>query len=152
MLKLIPPAISPDLMSVLMRMGHGDDLVLADGNFPAETNAKQLIRADGHSMTAMLDAVLHVFPVDTFVEAPVLVMQPVDPAEPEPPIWNDFRRLLTKHEGRPVPLQPVERYKFYELARQAFAIVTTGETAIYANIILKKGVVPIKQGKANSTR
>ncbi len=144
MLKLIPPAISPELMSVLMRMGHGDDLVLADGNFPAETNARELIRADGHGMANMLDAILHVFPVDTFVEAPVLVMQPVDPGDPEPPIWSDFRRLLTKHEGRPVPLQTVERFKFYDLARQAFAIVSTGETAIYANVILKKGVVPVR--------
>src|SRR5690349_19203537 len=124
MLKLIPPAISPELMSVLMRMGHGDDLVLADGNFPAETNARYLVRADGHSMPTMLDAILHVFPIDTFVETPVLVMQPVDPSEPEPPIWNDFRKLLAKHERRPVALTAIERFPFYDLAKKAFAIVT----------------------------
>lgn len=143
MLKGIPPAISPDLMNVLMRMGHGDDLVLADGNFPAETNARSLVRADGHSMTAMLDAILRVFPIDDFVETPVLVMNPVDPREPEPPIWNEFRRLLTKHERRPILLTPVDRFQFYDLAKKAFAIVSTGETAIYANLILKKGVVPV---------
>lgn len=144
MLKHIPPCISPELMNVLMRMGHGDDLVLADGNFPAETNAKHLIRADGHSMTAILDAVLKFLPVDTFVETPVTVMRPVDPKEPEPPIWTEFRRIIRKYEGRDVPLHTVERFAFYEQARQAFAIVTTGETAIYANVILKKGVVPIQ--------
>jgi L-fucose mutarotase len=141
MLKGIPPAISPDLMNVLMRMGHGDDLVLADGNFPAETNAKCLVRADGHSMTTMLDAILHVFPIDAFVDAPVLVMNPVDPHQPEPPIWNEFRKILAKHERRPIPLQSVERFQFYDFAKQAFAIVSTGETEIYANLILKKGVV-----------
>jgi len=144
MLKLIPPCISPELMHLLMRMGHGDDLVLADGNFPAETHARTLIRADGHSMTTLLDAILKFFPVDTFVDAPVKVMQPVDSRAVEPPIWREFRELLEKHEGRPVALQTVERFEFYEQARNAFAIVSTGETAIYANVILKKGVVPME--------
>jgi L-fucose mutarotase len=81
--------------------------------------------------------------VDTFVESPVVVMRPVDPEEPEPPIWAEFRRIIRKHEGREIPLHAVERFAFYEQARQAFAIVTTGETAIYANVILKKGVVPV---------
>lgn len=142
MLKNVPTCISPELMNVLMRMGHGDDLVLADGNFPAETNARQLIRADGHGMTTILDAVLTFLPVDTFVEAPVVVMNPVDPQAPEPPIWMEFRSLLRKHEGRPVALQTVPRFEFYDLAKKAFAIVATSETAIYANVILKKGVVP----------
>jgi L-fucose mutarotase len=142
MLKNVPTCISPELMNVLMRMGHGDDLVLADGNFPAETNARQLIRADGHGMTTILDAVLTFLPVDTFVEAPVVVMNPVDPQAPEPPIWSEFRSLLRKHEGRSVALQTVPRFEFYDLAKKAFAIVATSETAIYANVILKKGVVP----------
>lgn len=141
MLKGIPPEVSPELMSVLMRMGHGDDLVLADGNFPAETNARRIVRADGHGLTAILDAILSFFPLDTFVEQPAVVMQPVDPKTPEPPIWSDFRSLLTKHEGRPISLQPIERFQFYDLAKNAFAVVATGETAIYANLILKKGVV-----------
>ena len=144
MLKGVPPCISPELMQVLMRMGHGDNLVLADGNFPAETHAKQLVRADGHGMATILDAVLRFLPVDTFVDAPVLVMQPVEPNAPEPPIWSQFRRILEKHEGRAVPLQTVERFQFYDLAKQAFTIVSTGETTIYANIILKKGVVPFQ--------
>ncbi len=144
MLKGVPSAISPELMHVLMRMGHGDDLVLADGNFPAETNARHLVRADGHSMTTMLDAILRFFPIDTFVESPVLVMKPVDPKAPEPPIWDEFRSLLSRHEQRTVPLQAVERFEFYDLTKRAFAIVSTSETAIYANLILKKGVVPVK--------
>jgi L-fucose mutarotase len=143
MLKLIPPAISPDLMDILMRMGHGDELVLADGNFPAETNARQLVRADGHGMTAILDAILHVFPIDDFVETPVLVMKPVDATAPEPPIWNEFRTIISHHEKRIVPLHAVERFEFYDLTKNAFAIVSTSERAIYANLILKKGVVPI---------
>lgn len=143
MLKLIPPAISPDLMDILMRMGHGDELVLADGNFPAETNARQLVRADGHGMTAILDAILHVFPIDDFVETPVLVMKPVDGQAPEPPIWNEFRTIISRHEKRIVPLHAVERFEFYDLTKKAFAIVSTSERAIYANLILKKGVVPI---------
>ena len=141
MLKGIPPAISPRLMAILMRMGHGDELVLADGNFPAETNARRFVRADGHSLPVMLDGILRFFPIDDFVDDPVLVMQPVAPSAPEPPIWSEFRTVIQRHEGRSVPLHPLERYEFYERARNAFAIVSTGETAIYANLILKKGVV-----------
>lgn len=143
MLKGIPPAISPELMAILMRMGHGDDLVLADGNFPAETNARRMVRADGQGVTAILAAILLFFPLDTSVEHPAVVMSPVDPQAPEPPIWSDFRSLLTKHEGRPVSLHAVERFEFYDLAQNAFAIVATGETAIFANLILKKGVVSV---------
>src|SRR5436190_2396922 len=98
MLKLIPPVISPELMSLLMRMGHGDEIVLADGNFPAESHAQRLVRSDGHSVSDVLDAILKFFPLDTFVDHPASVMQPVDEATPEPPIWNDYRALIKKHE------------------------------------------------------
>ncbi len=141
MLKGIPSVISPDLMSVLMRMGHGDDLVLADGNFPAESHARHIVRADGHGVTALLRAILPFFPLDTFVEHAALVMQPVDLQTPEPPLWSDFRSLLTQSEGRPISVQPIERFRFYDLAKSAFAIVATGESAAYANLILRKGVV-----------
>ncbi len=141
MLKLIPPCISPELMSVLMRMGHGDEIVLADGNFPAESHAHRIVRADGHGVPEMLDAILKFFPLDTFVDHPASVMEPVDPTTPEPPIWSEYRALLQKHEGRDMELKPVERFRFYDFARSAYAIVATGETAIYANLILKKGVV-----------
>ncbi len=141
MLKHIPLILSPDLFTTLMRMGHGDELVLADGNFPAEGLGRPVVRADGHPLLPLLDAILQFFPVDDFVAAPACVMQPVDPGTPEPPIWAEFRQLLATHEGRPIVVEPIERFAFYDRARSAFAIVATGETAIYANLILKKGVV-----------
>jgi len=141
MLKHIPPCISPELMSVLMSMGHGDEIILADGNFPADSNAQRIVRADGHGVPVILDAILKFFPLDTFVDHRASVMQPFDPNTPEPPIWSDYRSILEKHEGQKVELRPVERFRFYELARSAYAIVATGETAVYANLILKKGVV-----------
>jgi L-fucose mutarotase len=141
MLKGLSPLLSPDLLAILMRMGHGDDLVIADGNFPAESMGQRVIRADGHSATAILDAVLTLFPIDTFVTDPIRVMQPVDPQTPEPPIWTTFRQIIDAREPCRRSLCPVERFAFYDLARSAFAVIATGETAIYANIILKKGVV-----------
>jgi len=141
MLKRIPPCLSPELMSILMRMGHGDEIVLADGNFPAESHAQRLVRADGHGVPEILDAILRFLPLDTFVDHPASVMLPVDEATPEPPIWAEFRATILKHEGRAIELRPVERFRFYDFARSAYAIVATGETAIYANLILKKGVV-----------
>ena len=141
MLKGIPPLITPELMSILMRMGHGDDLVIADGNFPAETMGRRVVRVDGHSATEVLNAVLKFVPIDDFVDDPVKVMQPVDPTTPEPAIWQEFRQLLAEHETRPLELTRVERFEFYRQAQAAFAVVATGETAVYANVIVKKGVV-----------
>lgn len=141
MLKMIPSVISPELMSVLMRMGHGDELVLADGNFPAESCAQRIVRADGHGVVELLDAIMMFFPLDTFVDHPASVMQPVDEAAVEPPIWTEYRRVLARHEGNEVELRPIERFRFYDFAKSAYAIVATGETAVYANLILKKGVV-----------
>lgn len=141
MLKGIPPLISPELMNVLMSMGHGDELVLADGNFPADSHAQRLVRADGLSVPAVLDAVLKLLPMDTFVDDAAVVMQPVDTSAAEPPIWEEFRRLLATGEGRRIKLTPIERFAFYERALEAYAIVATSETALYANLILKKGVV-----------
>ena len=140
MLKGIPACFSPELMSILMRMGHGDEIVLADAHFPAESCAKRLIRADGLSIPALLDAILRFFPLDTFVADPALVMQPVDRHAPEPPIWQIYRELLQKHEQRTVPVMPLERFAFYERARSAFAVIATGDTATYANLVLKKGL------------
>jgi len=141
MLKNIPLVISPDLMHVLMSMGHGDEIVLADGNFPAVTNARRLVRADGHDVPTMLEAVIRFFPLDPYADDHAVVMQVVEPDAPEPPIWNTFRRLLDQAQRRSVTLTPIERFAFYERARQAFAVVATSEQAIYANLILKKGVV-----------
>ena len=141
MLKGIPPIISPELMSILMRMGHGDEILLADGNFPADSHSQRIVRCDGHGVPVLLEAVLRFLPLDTFVESAAFVMQPVDPTTPEPPIWATFRETIEHRESRPFELQAVERFAFYERAHAAYAIVATGETALYANLILKKGVV-----------
>ena len=142
MLKLIHPAISPDLMAVMMQMGHGDELVLADANFPADANAQRIVRADGIDLETLLPAILKFFPIDTFVPDQAMVMEPVDPKASEPVIWATFRQDLQSAERRVVALTKIERFEFYERTRQAYAIVATGSRAFYSNIILKKGVVP----------
>lgn len=141
MLKGIPARISPELMVTLMKMGHGDELVLADGNFPADSVARRIVRADGLSVPDVLEAILQFFPLDPYVEAPASVMQPVPGDPPKPPIWKRFKQLLDAAEGKSVELKQVERFAFYEQAKQAYAVVATSETALYANLILKKGVV-----------
>lgn len=141
MLKGIPSSISPELMHALMSMGHGDEIVLADGNFPAASNARLLIRADGHGVCPILKAIMKFFPLDTFVDDHAVVMAVVDPSAGEPPIWNDFRKILSDAEGRSVNLTPIERYDFYARSRKAYCIVATSESALYANLILKKGVI-----------
>jgi len=141
MLKLISPAISPELMAILMQMGHGDEIVLADANFPADSHAQRIVRADGISLETLLPAILKFLPIDTFVPEQALVMQPVDKGAPEPEIWAMFRQALQVAEGRDVPLTSIERFAFYDRAREAYAIVSTGSRAFYSNIILKKGVV-----------
>lgn len=144
MLKGISPILSPELLQTIAAMGHGDELVLADGNYPSASNARRLVRADGLGVLPVLEAILQLLPIDTFVEEQALVMQPVDATAGEPPIWKDFRRSLEMAEGRRVELTLIDRFAFYERSRQAFAIVATSETALYANIILKKGIVPPK--------
>ncbi|MGI6249613.1 MAG: L-fucose mutarotase [Acutalibacteraceae bacterium] len=139
MLKNISPILSPELLKTLMEMGHGDELVLGDGNFPAASVAKRLVRADGHGVPELLDAILKLFPLDTYVGFPVAVMDNGD-AENPPPIWSEYKKIIAENEGAK-ELELVERFAFYERAKNAYAVVATGETAIYANIILKKGVV-----------
>ena len=141
MLKGIPARISPELMYALMKMGHGDELVLADGNFPADSIARRIVRADGLSVPEVLEAVLQFFPLDPYAEAAAFVMQPVPGDPPKPPVWKKFKQLLDAAEGKNVELKQVERFAFYEQAKQAYAVVATSETALYANLILKKGVV-----------
>jgi len=141
MLKGIPPIISPDLMHVMMSMGHGDELVLADANFPAATNAARLVRADGHGVPEVLEAILTFFPLDTYVAAPAVVMGVVPGDDVDPVIWKDYARILSAAEARKVELNAIDRDEFYARARTAFAVVATGEKALYANLILVKGVV-----------
>src|SRR5262245_19949329 len=117
MLKSIPPILSPDLMLVLMQMGHGDEIVIADGNYPSEANAQRIVRADGHGAAELIEAILNFLPVDTFADDVAIVMRPVDRSAPEPPIWAEFRRLLRAAEGRDIPLVPIEREPFYHRSR-----------------------------------
>ena len=140
MLKGIPSILSPELLKVLMEMGHGDDLVIADGNFPAASMAQRLIRCDGHGVPELLDAVTMFFPLDTFVERPVGLMEVVAGHSYQPTIWEDYRQIITRHEPF-TDFEYIERFAFYERAKQAYAVIATGEMALYANIILKKGIV-----------
>lgn len=140
MLKGIPDILSPELLKILMEMGHGDELVLGDGNFPAATCAKRLVRSDGHDVPRLLDAILKLFPLDTFVKEPVSLMAVVPGDTTKPAIWDEYRKIVAKYDQR-AGIEFVERFAFYERARNAYAVVATGEKALYANIILKKGVV-----------
>ena len=143
MLKNIPKIVSPQLLKVLCEMGHGDEIVLADGNFPAESMGKDavVVRADGHGMAELLDAVLALMPLDQYAEQPAALMEVVPGGPCVPVIWDEYRALLDAHGEDPRKIQMLERFAFYERAKKAYAIVATGETAIYANILLKKGVV-----------
>ena len=139
MLKNIPKNISPDLLKILAEMGHGDEIVLADGNFPAASNAKRLVRADGLDVLTLLEDILTLFPLDTYVEHPITLMDTVL-GDPTPTIWQNYYNTIAKHEPN-AKAKNVERFEFYQQAKNAYAIVATTETALYANIILKKGVV-----------
>lgn len=141
MLKGIPKIISPELMMLLMEMGHGDELVIADGNFPAESLARRIVRADGHRIPELLDAILKFFPLDSYVKHPVTLMQVVPGDTVQTPIWDEYRAIVKKYDPKATGFENVERFAFYERARQAYAVLATGESALYANIILKKGVV-----------
>lgn len=143
MLKGISPLLSPELLKVLCEMGHGDELVIADGNFPAGSIGKNavVIRADGHGVPEMLDAILQLIPLDQYVDQPAALMKVV-PGDPVVPvIWDEYRALLEKHGEDPDKVEMMERFAFYDRAKNAYAVIATGETAIYANVLLKKGVV-----------
>lgn len=141
MLKGIPRIIAPELLKTLMEMGHGDELVIADGNFPAESIARRIIRADGHNAPELLDAILKFFPLDPYVKNPVVLMAVVPGDNVKTPIWDKYRDIVKKHNLEAAEFEHVERFAFYERAKQAYAVLATGESALYANIILKKGVV-----------
>jgi L-fucose mutarotase len=133
--------ISPELLKVLMEMGHSDELVLADGNFPAASHAQRLIRADGHGIPELLDAILRLFPLDPYVDKPAALMQVVPGDTVETPIWHTYGQIIDERTGFSAPFEEVERFAFYERAKKAYAVVATGESALYANLILKKGVI-----------
>lgn len=141
MLKGIPSILSPELLKILMEMGHGDEIVIGDGNFPAAAYAQRLVRLDGHNVPDILQAILKLFPLDPYVENPVALMEVVPGDTVKPVIWEEYKKIIAESGNDSNKIEHVERFAFYERAKKAYAIVATGETALYANIILKKGVV-----------
>ena len=144
MLNGIPKILSPELLKVLCEMGHSDRLVIADGNFPSESMGKnaKVIRCDGHGVPELLEAILTVFPLDAYVETPVSLMQVMPGDNVETPIWDEYKEIISKYDERgEKAIGQIERFAFYEEAKTAYAIIATGESALYANIMLQKGVV-----------
>lgn len=146
MLKGIPAILSPELLKVLCEMGHSDRIVISDGNFPAETMGKDaiVVRMDGHGVPEILDAILQVFPLDTYVEKPVNLMELMDcdKAIIETPIWDEYKAIVAKYDDRGAEaVGNIDRFDFYDEAKKCYAIIATGESAVYANVMLQKGVV-----------
>jgi len=143
MLLGIPKILSPELLKVLCEMGHSDKIVIADGNFPAESIGKnaKVIRMDGHGACEVLEAVLKLFHLDTYVEKPVSLMQVTPGDNVETPIWDEYAKIIKDVQGKENVMGEIERFAFYEEAKKAYAIIATGESALYANIMLQKGVV-----------
>ncbi|TVY03958.1 RbsD/FucU family protein [Paenibacillus cremeus] len=136
----IPAILSPDLVKIMMEMGHGDEIVLADGNFPAASNAQRLLRYDGRNIPELLRAILSLFPLDHSVESPASVMSLL-PADPTPPVWGTYREQIKSVKPDFIHFEEVERFAFYERARRAYAIIATSDSSFKGNLILKKGVV-----------
>lgn len=140
MLKGINPLLTPDLLKILMEMGHGDEIVISDGNFPAASMARNLVRLDGQMVPEVLDAILGVMPLDQYVEKPVGLMEVVPGDDFKPVIWDTYKEIIEKNEPG-TKLEYIERFAFYERAKKAYAVVYTSEKSKYANVILKKGCV-----------
>ena len=139
----ISPLISPELLATLDRMGHGDEIVLADAHFPGETYGKRVLRADGVRIPDLLDGILPLFALDTYVESPLIMMSAVAGDQLDPAVEASYREAVNRHWPDTPPIQRIDRFAFYDRTRQAYAVLMTGETAKYGNIILKKGVTPL---------
>jgi L-fucose mutarotase len=139
----IAPCISPELLSVLFRMGHGDEIVLADAFFPGDSCNERVIRADGIRIPALLDGILALMNLDSYVEAPVAMMAPVPGDALDASVEASYRAAIDRRWPKTPPIARIERFAFYERARTCFAVVMTGETVKYGNVILKKGVIPV---------
>ncbi|XP_071828618.1 fucose mutarotase-like isoform X1 [Apostichopus japonicus] len=150
-LKGIPSIISPDLLHVLAKMGHGDEIVLADANFPSSSicqNGPIEVRADGHGIPALLEAILKLLPLDKYVNSPAILMELVQSDKDqglETPVWTEYQKLIDEAEHKKIKMAQMERFAYYERAKKAYAVVATGETALYGNLILKKGVIAGQQ-------
>ncbi|EFM57057.1 RbsD/FucU family protein [Brucella inopinata] len=138
MLKNINPLLTGSLLAILADMGHGDDLVIVDANYPAQAAGVSVLDFPGVSATQVAEAVLSLLPLDDFVDRPAAVMQAPNEM---PAIFKEFEAVIEKAEGRKIPVEPIERFAFYDRARGAFAIIRTGEKRLYGNIIFKKGVI-----------
>ena len=151
MLKNIPSILSPELLKILMEMGHGDEIIVADGNFPGasialETPSQKLIRLDGQSVPPVLEAILTVLPLDGYADKAVGLMEVVPGDTVKTPIWDEYRKIIEASDEKAKfdDFEYIERFAFYERAKKAYAIIATSEAALYANIILKKGCVIAK--------
>jgi len=140
LLKGISPLFSPELLAAIYRMGHGDEIVLADAHFPGDSTNRHVIRADGLQIEALLDAILPLFALDSYVDDPVVMMECVPGDEPDPAVEAGYRRVIYTYAPDTPPIRFIERYDFYKRASKAFVVVMSGDTRKYANIILKKGV------------
>lgn len=143
MLKKIPKLISPELIKTLMAMGHGDEIVIADGNFPSESFGQRVIRLDGLNVPEILEAILEFLPLDNYVDYPVALMEVVPGDNVKTPIWDEYRKIIESSDEKDNlknGFENVERFAFYDRAEKAYAVIATSEASLYANIILKKGV------------
>ena len=138
MLKGIPNIISPELLKVMMEMGHGDEIVIGDGNFPGQSHNARCIRCDGHNVPELLEAMLTLFPLDTY-QKPAYIMEKVPGDTVETPILDEYAKILKPYTDE--EMVGIERFEFYERAKKAYAVVMTSEKSLYANIILIKGVI-----------
>ena len=143
MLVGIKPCIPPDLLYTLARMGHGDEIVLADAHFPSFSSNATVLSAAGIGVTTLLDGILPLLEIDTYVADPLVMVEPVPGDSMDPEVLADYRAALARHAPTAAPIVFLERFAFYERARRAFAIIATGETRKYGNILLKKGVTPV---------
>ena len=143
MLRGISPLLGPDLLATLYRMGHGDEIVLADAHFPGESVGRRVLRADGVDVAPLLDAILPLFVLDSYAPAPLAMMAAVPGDELDPAVEAAYRAAVDRHQPEAPGIEHIERFAFYERARDAFAVVMTGDTAKYGNLILKKGVTPL---------
>lgn len=143
MLKGIPSMISPELLKILCEMGHTDELTIGDGNFPGHTYGKKVIRLDGHGVPEILDAILQLFPLDTYVDHPVTLMGVVPGDDVKTPIWDKYKEIVAKHDERGAAcFEEIDKWEFYDRTKNhSSVVIMTGESELYANIILKKGVV-----------
>ena len=144
MLKGISPIISPALLEVLARMGHGDEIILADAHFPGESFCHRILRADGIHIPDLLSAILPLFELDSYVDHPLIMMGAVKGDDLDPAVEVSYLKSINKTNPNVAPIERIDRFAFYERAKNAFAVVMTGETAKYGNIILKKGVTPLQ--------